>query len=130
MKNKNPNNQNFKTTKIEVRGNRKVKDFSKLELTPEQIAEGFTIKDNCLYDKDNNYWDLAIFSIDRAIKSSKSLTNCKNCVNCANSEECYSCVNCRVCTYCKDCYNCHNCHNCHKTANMQYFDSKKIKETK
>lgn len=29
MKNKNPNNQNFKTAKIEVRGNRKVKDFRK-----------------------------------------------------------------------------------------------------
>lgn len=29
MKNKNPNNQNFKIPKIEVRGNRKVKDFRK-----------------------------------------------------------------------------------------------------
>ena len=29
MENKNPNNQNFKTAKIEVRGNRKVKDIRK-----------------------------------------------------------------------------------------------------
>ncbi|WP_290456227.1 hypothetical protein [Helicobacter rodentium] len=81
--------------------------MKKLELTQEQIAQRFEIKDNeygvtCLYDKNNNSWSLEIHSIEEAIEASKTLRNCKNCRNCMKCKDCMDCDTCYLCENCKD----------------------------
>ena len=75
--------------------------MSKIELTPEQMAQGFTIDENvfgdlCLFDKNNNAWRLEFRSIEQAIEASKTLLSCKFCKDCENCVCCDDCDGCRA----------------------------------
>ena len=84
--------------------------MSKLELTQEQIEQGYRLVNSFLYDKNDNRWDLDIYaSLDEALETSKSLVNCTNCTNC---EDCTNCTNCESCGNCKECQNCKICEEC------------------
>lgn len=91
-----------------------------LELTPEQIEQGFRIDIDdfgnlLLCDKNNNSWELDCLSIAEAIRLSGTLVdcqNCRNCENCRNCKDCYGCEDCKNCGGCSDCQNCQNCVKC------------------
>ena len=98
--------------------------MSKLELTQEQIEQGYRLVNSFLYDKNDNRWDLDIYaSLDEALETSKSLVNCTNCTNCDDCTNCTNCDNCIECEECEDCWHCFDCKGCRNCE-----DCKKCKD--
>lgn len=67
---------------------------------------------NFWLDENNNKWDADIYTEEKAIKASKTLTACYNCTDCNNCTRCLNCIKCDDCTDCRDCKWCTNCRYC------------------
>ena len=96
----------------------------KYKLTPEQEAEGYRIGiliPTNLFDKNNNCWNLEEFSLEEAIKASKTLVNCKECSNCVDCQNCDFCSWCKNCEGCKNCWYCEDCSDCEDCIECQSF---------
>ena len=81
----------------------------------------YNMKQNKVYDKDNNSVDLSRFSDTDAVKMLSSLKHCKNCKDCFKLRDCKDCMDCMNSTKLSKCYlvkdsdkmiQCEKCINC------------------